>query len=186
MPNHGPAQQRPAQRRAPGVRADVGPVPPWFGANRGQRILHRLDPGPPEPVLAVRADNPQHGIDIDVGLEEDKDYLVKLEKARQQSYEAGSRFDRRKRERQERWRARIAPLETIGEERRQVREQGGSTPILPWRRPQPLERRLLHVTCQCEHKFDVETDWREQVTITCPSCKREETLRGLIGTLPAP
>ena len=131
-------------------------------------------------------DNPQHGIDIDVGLEEDKDYLVKLEKARQQSYEAGSRFDRRKRERQERWRARIAPLETIGEERRQVREQGGSTPILPWRRPQPLERRLLHVTCQCEHKFDVETDWREQVTITCPSCKREETLRGLIGTLPAP
>ena len=130
-------------------------------------------------------DNPQHGIDIDVGLEEDPEYVQKIHKARLQSYEAGSRFDRRRQERQERWRARVAPLETIGEERRKGREEGGSKPLLPWRRPQPLERRLLHVTCQCEHRFDVETDWKEQVEITCPKCKRSETLRGLTGRIPA-
>ncbi|MGB1587088.1 MAG: FmdB family zinc ribbon protein [Thermoplasmatota archaeon] len=132
---------------------------------------------------AHERDNPQHGIDIDVGLEEDPEFRKKLDKARKESYEAGSRFDRRKRERQERWRARIAPLETIGEERRTVREQGGSTPLLPWRRPQPLERRLLHITCQCGHGFDLETDFREAVEITCPKCQRKETLRGLTGAV---
>lgn len=130
---------------------------------------------------AYEREHPQHGIDIDVGLQEDKQFLKELEAARRESYEAGSRFDRRKRERQDRWRARIAPLETVGEERRQAREEGGSTPVLPWRRPKGLERRRLNITCTCGHAFQKTTDWREDMEIQCPKCDRRERLHGLLG-----
>lgn len=124
--------------------------------------------------------NPTHAIDIDVGLENDPKFLVAIEKARKESYQAGSRFDRRQRERQERWRHRIAHLETVGEERQKVRDEGGSTPVLPWKRPQPLEKRRLEVQCPCGHKFQHTTDWRDDVELKCPKCGRTETLPGLL------
>ena len=129
---------------------------------------------------AHQKDHPSHAIDIDVGLEQDKKYLAELEKARLESYHAGSRFDRHKRERQERWRSRIAHLETLGEERQRARDAGGSTPVLPWKRPTMLEERLLAVTCQCEHRFEVLHDRRHDLEIQCPSCGRKEVLKGLV------
>lgn len=131
---------------------------------------------------AHERDNPQHGIDIDVGLEQDPKYLKKMEAARLQSYEAGSRFDRRRDERRARWRARIAPLETVGEERRQVREAGGSTPVLPWRRPRAMEARTLNITCDCGKQFTHTTDWTADVVLKCPKCGKADTLPALVQT----
>lgn len=132
---------------------------------------------------AFERDNPQHGIDIDVGLEQEKQFRVAIEKARLESYEAGSRFDRRKRDRQERWRARIAPLQTVGEERRKAREEGGSTPVLPWRSPNHLEKRQLTITCNCGHQFKKTTDWSDDLPIKCPKCGQEEVLHGLLSKI---
>jgi len=130
---------------------------------------------------AYEREHPSHGIDIDAGLQEDKKFLVAIEKARRESYHAGSRFDRRKHERQERWRGRIAHLETVGEERKQARAEGGTTPLLPWQRPQALERRTLSITCACGNKFQRTTAWQEDLELVCPKCGRKEVLAGVFG-----
>ncbi len=129
---------------------------------------------------AYERDNPQHGIDIDVGLEEDPRFLKALEAARKESYQAGSRFDRKARERQERWRAKIEPLRTIGEDRQRVRDQGGSTPLVPWGRPKPLEKRRIHVTCDCGHALQRTHDWATDLELKCPKCGKKEILPGLV------
>lgn len=134
---------------------------------------------------ALEKADPSHAIDIDVGLQEDKEFLQELEQARRESYETGSRFDRRSRQRRERWRRRISGLEHVAEERQRVRERGGSTPVLPWKRPRAPPTRILHVRCNNDHAFDVEADPYEEVVLTCPQCGETERLPPLHG-LPTP
>lgn len=126
--------------------------------------------------------NPEHGIDIDVGLEDDKSFLVELEAARKESFTAGSRFDRKKRRRQERWRSRVEHLERVREERERVRALGGSTPVIPWKAPEQPEKRQLKVTCtKCETAFQVEQDPYHDTHLECPECGRKDTIPAVYG-----
>lgn len=135
---------------------------------------------------ALEKADPSHAIDIDVGLQDDEEFLRELEQARKESYATGSRFDRRQRQRQERWRQRISGFEGVAEERQRVRERGGSTPVLPWKRPRAPPTRVLHVQCNRGHAFDVEADPYEPVELVCPRCGESETLPPLHGLPPRP
>ncbi len=123
-----------------------------------------------------------HGIDIDVGLENDKKFLIELEQARKDSYVAGSRFDRKQRKREERWHAKVETLETIRAEREQVRALGGSTPVFPWKRPHQPPQTVLKITCgKCATEFSVEQDPYHETHIVCPGCQLAETLPPVYG-----
>ncbi len=126
--------------------------------------------------------NMAHGIDIDVGLEKDKKFLIELEAARLESYVAGSRFDRKQKKREERWRAKVENLETVRAEREQVRALGGSTPVMPWKRPHQPPKTILKITCgQCDTAFTVEQDPYHATHIECPQCHLKETLPAVYG-----
>lgn len=126
-------------------------------------------------------DNMEHGIDIDVGLQEDRKFLIELEKARKESYQAGSRFDRKARLREERWRAKVDGLEEIRREREEVRAKGGSTPVLPWKRPTPIPKTVLKITCKCGHAFQRQRDPYHPTEIRCPKCDAVEVLPAEYG-----
>ncbi len=131
---------------------------------------------------AMQRNNPIHAIDIDVGLEKDKKFLIELEAARKESYVAGSRFDRKQRLREERWRAKVEGLEEIRREREEVRAKGGSTPVLPWKRPHQPPKTILHITCGgCETQFDVEQDPYHETPIDCPKCDAHDVMPPLYG-----
>lgn len=124
--------------------------------------------------------SPERGVEIDVRLDGDPAFLVELGKAVRDSYHPGSRFDRRSRSagmarRRESYRA-------IRQERAAVRAAGGSTPVLPWRRPRLPPARVLHVTCgRCETRFDVAQDPLVDTPVVCPGCKLSEVIPSLKG-----
>lgn len=131
---------------------------------------------------AIQRGNQEHGIDIDVGLEKDKKFLIELDKARRESYAAGSRFDRKQRKREERWRRHVDELEEIRLERERVRALGGSTPVLPWKRPEGPPKAILHITCgTCSTTFDVEQDPYRDTRLECPKCGTSEVLPAVHG-----
>ncbi len=130
---------------------------------------------------ALEKADPSHAIDIDVGLQSDPEFLKELEAARLDSYVTGSRFDRRQRQRQDRWRQRMSGFEGVAQARQEVRDLGGSTPLLPWKRPVRPPTRILHVTCSNEHSFDAQADPYEEVALVCPQCGEKEVLPPLHG-----
>lgn len=124
--------------------------------------------------------HPEQGIDIDVGLEDDPEFLVEMGQALKESYEAGSRFDRKKQRRRERWRHRKEHWRAIQDERARVRAAGGSTPMLPWLRPRREPRRVMHITCgRCAHRFDLERDPYAETPVVCPECGLSDVLPSL-------
>lgn len=126
--------------------------------------------------------SPERGVEIDVALDDDPQFLVELGKALRDSYHPGSRFDERKRERREAYRQRAEAYRSVRGERAAVRAAGGTTPVLPWMRPRLPETRLLHVTCgRCETRFDVTQDPLVDTPVVCPSCKLNEVLPSLKG-----
>jgi DNA-directed RNA polymerase subunit RPC12/RpoP len=121
-----------------------------------------------------------HGVEIDIDLSEDPDFVVELGRAVRESYFAGSRFDRRKNARKARWQARAVGLRGIRAERAAVRAVGGTTPVLPWMRPRRPAPRALHVTCgRCDTRFDVARDPTAQTPLVCPKCGLAEILPSL-------
>jgi predicted nucleic acid-binding Zn ribbon protein len=126
--------------------------------------------------------HPEHGIEIDVRIDQDPTFLVELGKAVRESYHPGSRFDRRRQRRRAAMQRRLEAYGSIRQERAAVRAAGGSTPVLPWRRPRLPEPRILHVTCgRCEHRFDVTQDPLHDTPLVCPNCKLAEVLPSLKG-----
>lgn len=136
---------------------------------------------------AVERKHPEHGIEIDIALESDLGFVIEVARALKQSYHPGSRFDAGKRARRERWAARREVIDGIQEQRAVVRAAGGSTPVLPWRRPQRPAERLLHVSCgRCERRFDVVQDPTAETPIVCPQCGLAEVLPSLHSDQLAP
>jgi DNA-directed RNA polymerase subunit RPC12/RpoP len=126
--------------------------------------------------------NLDHGIEVDAMLEQDKAFVVALAAAREQSYFAGSRFDRKRRQRRDRWARRGASWTDVQVERSRVRAAGGSTPVLPWLRPRGGGPRLLHVACgRCKLAFDVTQDPFAETPILCPRCGLREVIPSLRG-----
>jgi len=131
---------------------------------------------------AYEREHPEHGLEIDVDLSEDPRFLVEVERALKESYAAGSRFERKKRRKAERWAARRSAWQDIQAARAAVRAAGGSTPVLPWRRPQRPRPRLLKVTCgRCGHRFEVRRDPLAETVIHCPKCGLHEVVPSLRG-----
>jgi DNA-directed RNA polymerase subunit RPC12/RpoP len=121
-----------------------------------------------------------HGVEVDIDLSQDPGFVVELGRALKESYHAGSRFDARKNARRARWQARSQRLRTAREERLAVRAAGGSTPVLPWRRPARPAVRVLHVTCgRCQTAFDVTQDPTVDTPVVCPNCALTEVLPSL-------
>ena len=126
--------------------------------------------------------HPEHGVEIDVRLDDDPAFLIEMGKAVRESYHPGSRFDQRKLARREAFERRRESYDSIRQERAAVRAAGGSTPLLPWMRPRLPEARILHVTCgRCETRFDVTQDPLVDTPVVCPSCKLTEVLPSLRG-----
>ncbi|MFA5944730.1 MAG: hypothetical protein WC876_09715 [Candidatus Thermoplasmatota archaeon] len=126
--------------------------------------------------------SPDHGVEIDVRLDDDPAFLIELGKAVRDSYHPGSRFDARKQARREAFGRRSGAYRAVRQERAAVRAAGGSTPVLPWLRPRLPEARILHVTCgRCEARFDVTQDPLVDTPVVCPSCKLHEVIPSLKG-----
>ncbi|MHB1261062.1 MAG: DUF4234 domain-containing protein [Thermoplasmatota archaeon] len=126
--------------------------------------------------------SPDHGVEVDVALDNDPAFLVELGKALRDSYHPGSRFDSGKQTRREARARRRAGYRAVRQERAAVRAAGGSTPVLPWLRPRLPEPRTLHVTCgRCEAKFDITQDPLVDTPVVCPSCKLSEVIPSLKG-----
>lgn len=124
--------------------------------------------------------HPEHGVEIDVRLEDDPAFLIELGQAIRDSYHPGSRFDTRKIARRERMRARVAGYQSIRQERAAVRAAGGSTPVLPFLRPRLPEVRQLKVTCgRCDTPFAVTQDPLHDTPLLCPKCGLNEVLPAL-------
>lgn len=131
---------------------------------------------------AAERAHPEHGVEIDVRLDDDPAFLVELGKAVRESYHPGSRFDQRKQARREAFERRREAYGSLRQERAAVRAAGGSTPLLPWSRPRLPDARTLHVTCgRCETRFDVTQDPLVDTPVVCPSCKLTEVLPSLRG-----
>lgn len=131
---------------------------------------------------AAERAHPEHGVEIDVRLDDDPAFLVELGKAVRESYHPGSRFDQRKLARREAFERRREAYVSIRQERAAVRAAGGSTPLLPWSRPRLPAARTLHVTCgRCETRFDVTQDPLVDTPVVCPTCRLTEVLPSLRG-----
>jgi DNA-directed RNA polymerase subunit RPC12/RpoP len=125
-------------------------------------------------------EHPEHGIEIDIDLTQDPSFLVEIREAMKESQEAGSRLDVRRRQREERLRNLQHWWHDVQAERQAVRAAGGSTPVLPWRRPVPPKRRRLSITCgRCSHRFDAEQDPLAETVLHCPNCDLHEVLPAL-------
>lgn len=124
--------------------------------------------------------NPEDGVEIDFNLHEDPTFLVEFQQALPESYNAGSRFDRKKRARRAKWRSRFSKYENVSEDRQLMRDAGGSTSILPWVRPKSLPLQNLGLTCgRCTHKFEAVRDPYAETPILCPNCGLHEVLPSL-------
>ncbi len=124
--------------------------------------------------------HPEHGIEIDIDLSNEPGFIAEFEAAKKRSHKAGSRYGSRAEARRERIANLRTDWEKVQEERLAVRRAGGSTPILPWKRPQrpPLHR--LSVTCtNCDTRFAVTRDPTAETSIVCPKCGQAEVLPSL-------
>lgn len=131
---------------------------------------------------AHEKNNPRHAIDITQGLDKDTAFQRDIQKALAASRKAGSRSDSKWERRKQRLLATGATLNAIHEERGRVRAAGGSTPLLPWKRPQRPPRHRLKVVCgQCELEFDAEQDPFAETPLVCPRCGMKEVLPSLRG-----
>lgn len=131
---------------------------------------------------ALERASPEHGVEIDVRLDDDPAFLIEMGKALRDSYHPGSRFDTRKLARREKMDRRRASYRAIRQERAAVRAAGGSTPVLPWLRPRLPEPRVLHVTCgRCDTRFDVTQDPLVDTPVVCPNCSLREVIPSLKG-----
>jgi len=132
--------------------------------------------------------HPEHGVDIDLDLDKDPAFRIELAKAVEESYHAGSRFDRRRRRKRERSARAKARRAEIHAQREAIRAMGGSTPLLWWRLARRPSREKLKITCgRCEHEFHLERDPLAATPIVCPSCGLTEVLPSIRGdTLAAP
>lgn len=129
-----------------------------------------------------RAHPERAGVDIDQDLHEDPEYVAELQRAHQRSYQAGSRFDKKKDLRRERWQRRKEHWFIVQEERKAAREMGASTPVLPWKRPARPALRHLEVTCgRCRHDFRVDRDPLSETVLLCPNCGLTEVMPSLRG-----
>lgn len=129
---------------------------------------------------AQERQHPEHGVEVDVRLDDDPAFLVELGKAVRESYHPGSRFDTRKLARREAMRRRLEAYGSVRRERAAVRAAGGSTPVLPWLRPKVPELRVLRVTCgRCEARFEATQDPLLETPLVCPSCGLAEVLPAL-------
>ena len=129
---------------------------------------------------AQEREHPEHGVEVDVQLDQDPAFLVELGKAVRESYHPGSRFDRGRQARREKWQARIAAYGSIRSERAAVRAAGGSTPVLPFLRPKMPEVRVLKVTCgRCDTRFEASQDPFLDTPLVCPKCGLDEVLPAL-------
>ncbi|MEK6985602.1 MAG: hypothetical protein AABX89_04385 [Candidatus Thermoplasmatota archaeon] len=128
-----------------------------------------------------------HGIEIDVELSNDPAFLIELGEALKQSRYAGSRFDEGRERRKANRAARRATYASIRDDRAAVRAAGGSTPILPWLRPDAPAPRTLHITCgRCRTAFDVAQDPTVETRILCPNCSLSEVIPSLSADTLAP
>lgn len=126
--------------------------------------------------------HPEHGIEVDVQLDNDPAFLIELGEAVKASYHPGSRFDQNKLKRREAWARRTAAYGTIRQERAAVRAAGGSTPVLPFLRPKMPPVRLLKITCgRCDTRMEVTQDPLHDTPIVCPKCGLHEVLPALRG-----
>lgn len=124
--------------------------------------------------------HPEHGIEVDVKLDDDPAFLVELAQAVKDSYHPGSRFDSGKAARREAMQRRMQSLAEIRQERAAVRAAGGSTPVLPFLRPKLPSLRVLKVTCgRCAVAFEVAQDPLHDTPLVCPSCGLQEVLPAL-------
>lgn len=129
---------------------------------------------------AQERQHPEHGIEVDVKLDDDPQFLVELGKAVRESYHPGSRFDQSKQRRREAWQARQAQFDLVRKERAAVRAAGGSTPVLPFLRAKMPPVRLLKVTCgRCDTPFEVTQDPMQDTPLLCPKCGLTEVLPAL-------
>ena len=124
--------------------------------------------------------HPEHGVEIDVRLDDDPAFLVELARAVRESYHPGSRFDSKKVARRERIRQRLQSYESVRKERAAVRAAGGSTPVLPFLRPKLPPVRQLAITCgRCDTRFEVAQDPLHDTPLVCPKCGLNEVLPAL-------
>jgi predicted nucleic acid-binding Zn ribbon protein len=131
---------------------------------------------------AAERAHPEHGVEIDVRLDDDPLFLIELGKALRDSYHPGSRFDSGKASRRERMDQRRESYRAVRQERAAVRAAGGSTPLLPWLRPRLPDARILHVTCgRCDTRFDITQDPFHDTPVICPNCKLSEVIPSLKG-----
>jgi ribosomal protein S27E len=131
--------------------------------------------------------HPGRGLEVDVELGADPAFLVELQEALKASYHAGSRFGRRAAARKTRWQARARTFGEVQRERAAVRAAGGSTPVLPFLRPQRPAPRKLKVTCgRCRHAFELVADPTAETRLLCPSCGLAEVLPALSSNPLAP
>lgn len=129
---------------------------------------------------AHERDHPEHGIEVDVRLDNDPAFLVELAQAVKESYHPGSRFDSGKTARRAALQRRVKAFGEIRQERAAVRAAGGSTPVLPFLRPQLPPLRVLKVTCgRCAASFEVAQDPLHDTPLVCPSCGLQEILPAL-------
>lgn len=132
-------------------------------------------------------EHPEHGFEVELDLSNDPAFVAELQRALKESYHAGSRFDRAKERKDEKKAERREAWQAIQAERARVRAAGGSTPVLPWRRPQCPAPRRLDITCgRCEHRFHVERDPFAETVLHCPNCGLHEVLPSLRGDDLAP
>ncbi len=131
---------------------------------------------------AQERQHPEHGIEVDVQLDNDPAFLIELGRAVKESYHPGSRFDQNKLKRRESWQRRAQAMGDIRQERAAVRAAGGSTPVLPFLRPRLPELRLLKITCgRCATPFEVTQDPMYDTPLVCPKCGLDEVLPALRG-----
>lgn len=124
--------------------------------------------------------HPEHGVEVDVRLDDDPAFLVELAQAVKESYHPGSRFDSRKQARRAAFAKRAASFAEVRRERAAVRAAGGSTPVLPFLRPKLPALRQLNVTCgRCATRFDVAQDPLHDTPLLCPKCGLQEVLPAL-------
>jgi len=116
----------------------------------------------------LEKENKWLAMDIDQGLSKDAKFQARVKKAQTRSEQAGSRADDK------------PTLRDIKREREDVRALGGSTPVLPWKRPEPEPPRILHVECsKCATRFDAERNLYESTPIVCPKCGKSDVLPSL-------
>ncbi len=122
--------------------------------------------------------SPSDTIEVDVEVKGDAAFRKRLAAAEQVSRRVASKYEKKKRIDVRGWIARFFEYAAkVGQERRDVRERGGSVPILPLLRPQRPPLRILDVSCgRCNTEFQARSDPTRETVLLCPRCGMEEIL----------